>query len=120
MPHHRDRMIRARGTMRRAEVFTVGLPLLLWSLAAGGTAAQERPVIVADAIDRSRELSTRPVPKAAPPPAQPAERPAPEKGPQEIVVPPNRERTPTDRPWPAPPPTIYGTPGENPPRSPGR
>ena len=106
-----------RYTWRRSAALAAGLGLVLLSLSGGPAAAQSGGA--SDAIDRSRELSTRPMPKA-PPPEQPTERVLPESPPREIVIPPNLERTPTDRPWPAPPPTSYGTPSGTPPRIPGR
>jgi len=106
-----------RATLRRSAALAAGLGLVLWSLSGGPAAAQSGGA--SDAIDRSRELSTRPVPKL-PTPEPSIERVVPENPPREIVVPPNMERTPTDRPWPAPPPTIYGAPGVTPPRTPGR
>ena len=115
----RDYVISPSGwdTWKRSAALAAGLGLVLWSLSGDPAAAQSGGA--SDAIDRSRELSTRPIPKLAPP-VQPTERVVPENPPREIVVPPNLERTPTDRPWPAPPPTIYGAPGVTPPRTPGR
>jgi hypothetical protein len=108
--------------VRRSAAFTAGLGLVLWSLAGGPTAAQVRP----DPIDRSRGLSTKPMPTLAAP-EQPPERVVPESRQRDLgtgkvfVVPPHYERSTTDRQWQAPPPTRYGTPpGESPRRIPGR
>lgn len=111
--------------MRRSAAFAAGLGLVFWTLAGGPTAAQVRPKLAPDPIDRSRGLSTQPRPTLAAP-EEPTERLVPESRQRdpgtgkEMVIPPHYERSTTDRPWQAPPPTGYGTPGERPMRIPGR
>lgn len=113
------------GRARRAAALAAGLALLSWALASGPAVAQVRPGAAPDAIDRSRDLSSKPMP-TLPAAEQPTERLVPEsrqRDPRtggEFVTPPRYERSSPDRSWQAPPPATFAPPGESPPRLPGR
>ena len=108
-----------------ATAMVAGFALLFIALPTGPTAAQIRPGTAPDAIDRSRELSTKPIP-ALPAPEQPLERLVPEtrqRDPRtggEFVTPPRYERSAPDQLRQPAPPTTFGPPGESPTRVPGR
>ena len=141
MPRSRDRFAplllallwlqlasRKRGSAigARSAAVAAGLALLFWSLASSPTAAQVlRPGTAPDPIERSRDLSGRPMPKVTAP-DQPTERLVPESRQREpvtgkeIVTPPHYERSTPDGTWQSAPPTSYGTPTAIPPRIPGR
>jgi hypothetical protein len=114
-----------RRSVRRSAVLAATVGIALWSLAVSPTAAQVRPGPAADAIDRSRGLSTQPRPARAAP-ELPTERLVPESRQRElgtgkeIVTPPYYDRSTPDRPWQMPPSASYGTPGAGPTSIPGR
>jgi hypothetical protein len=96
-------------SVRRGAPLAAGLGLAFWVLAGAPAAAQSDP------IDRSHDLSMKPIPKLAAP-EEPTERLVPESRRRDTgtgkdkVVSPHYERATTDRPE-APPPTGYDPPG---------
>ena len=114
------------GSVRRSAAVAAGLGLLFWNLASGPAIAQVlRPGTAPDPIQRSRDLSGRPIPQVTAP-DQPTERLVPESRQREpgtgreIVTPPYYERSMPDRTWQSAPPTSYSTPTGSPTRPPGR
>ena len=89
------------------------------------TAAQVRPGAAPDAIDRSRGLSSQPIPSVTAP-SQPTERLVPESRQRDpgtgrdVVTPSYYERPGPDGTWQAPPPMSWGAPAGSPTRIPGR